>query len=299
MIELTSKKDIEKISFELLKSSKSLDVFPTPVDKIIAYSNLLVKNDIDISKIHRGYLSRTSDALRRAISKVRGLLDRQEKTIYLDLSQTFNRQNFVKLHECGHDALPWQRHFHDVLEDDDDSLDISYHEEFEVEANYFATITLFQHDRFLEELQKVNLSIEAAMHLGKYFGASVQASLRRFVECSKNRCGLIVLENISPAGAKPECSLRNAFFSQKFLDTFGIIDLPVTMGYKWPFVKDYYHNRRFKKDGKVTLKTKNGDVEFNYEFFNNYYKGLVFIYPVGEKKSSKTKIIITDSTIKL
>ncbi|MCB9064112.1 MAG: ImmA/IrrE family metallo-endopeptidase [Chitinophagales bacterium] len=293
MIELTSKDDIERISFDLLKSSKSLDVFPTPVDKIISYSNLLVKSDIDIATIHQGYISRASDALKRALSKVRGLLDRQEKTIYLDLSQGFNRQNFVKLHECGHDVLPWQRGFHDILDDDDHSLDIEYHEEFEVEANYFATVTLFQHDRFIDELQKLNLSIASAMQLGKYFGASIQASLRRFVECSKNRCSLIVLENISPTGTKPECGLRNAFFSDTFLSTFGIIELPVRLGYTWPFVRDYYHNRRFVKDGKITLKTRNGDVEFNYEFFNNTYKGLVFIYPVGERKSSKTKIILT------
>jgi hypothetical protein len=298
MVEFHSKKDIEKISYEILRGSKSFDVFPTPIDQIIAYTELIVSKDIDVSKIHSDYFSRANDALRRALSKVRGVLDRKERTIYLDLSQGKPRIGFVKLHEVGHDVLPWQNKIHDILDDDDDSLNPETQEEFEAEASFFASATLFQHDRFFTELDKLGLGIDSSIQLAKIFGASVHATLRRYVECSKNRCALIVLENISQNGSQVNCSLRDKFQSEKFSKTFGDLSIPLKLGYTWSFVQDYYHKRKFKKDGSITLLTKNGNVDFTYHFFNNSYNAFVFLFPSGEKKSSRTKIIITDNRLK-
>jgi len=259
----------------------------------------VVRNDIDVSKIHNDYFSKASDALRRALTKVRGVLDRKERTIYLDLSQGKPKQGFVKLHEVGHDVLPWQKNVHDILDDDDDSLHTDTHEEFEAEANYFASATLFQHDRFVTELNKLSWGIESLMQLAKIFGASVHATLRRYVECSKNRCALIVLENITPKGIQPKCFLRDKFQSDKFTKTFGDINIPLELGYTWAFVQDYYHRRKFKKDGSITLSTNNGEADFVYHFFNNGCNAFVFLFPIGEKKSSRTKIIITDKSFQL
>lgn len=297
MVELHTKKDIEKISCEILRGSKSFDVFPTPIDQIISYTELIVSKEVDVSKIHSDYFSKATDALRRALSKVRGVLDRKERTIYLDLSQKKPKLGFVKLHEVGHDVLPWQNKVHDILDDDDDSLNPETHDDFEAEASYFASATLFQNDRFLSELDKLSLEIESPMHLAKLFGASVHASLRRYVEYSKNKCALVVLENISKNGSLAKCSLRDKFQSDTFSNTFGDIYFPIELGYIWPFVQDYYHNRRFKKDGSITLLTKNGNIEFTYHFFNNSYNAFVFLFPAGEKKSSRTKIIITDKRV--
>jgi hypothetical protein len=69
MADLPSKKDIDKISLEILKGSKSLDVFPTSVDKIVAYSELIVRNDIDVSKIHEGYFAKVEYRIRHAFGK--------------------------------------------------------------------------------------------------------------------------------------------------------------------------------------------------------------------------------------
>ncbi len=48
MLEDHVKKDIEKISLDLLKHSKAFDVFPTPVDQILHYANLRVNRDTDL-----------------------------------------------------------------------------------------------------------------------------------------------------------------------------------------------------------------------------------------------------------
>ena len=58
MCAIQSIKDIEKISLEILKDSKSLDVFPTPIDRIVSYVDLKVSSNIDISQIHEGYKSK-------------------------------------------------------------------------------------------------------------------------------------------------------------------------------------------------------------------------------------------------
>jgi Zn-dependent peptidase ImmA (M78 family) len=296
MVEQHTKKDIEKISYDILKSSKSFDVFPTPIEKIISYTELIVNKEIDVSTIHSAYFSKATDALRRALSKVRGVLDRRERTIYLDLSQKKPKLGFVQLHEVGHDVLPWQNKVHDILDDDDDSLSLETHEDFEAEASFFASATLFQHDRFLTELDKLSLEIESPMQLAKIFGASVHASLRRYVEYSKNKCALIVLENISKNGDIAKCNLRDKFQSEKFSKTFGDLFFPIDLGYTWPFVQDYYHKRKVRKDGSLTMLTQNGMVDFRYHFFNNGYNAFVFMFPKGETKSSRTKIIITDTS---
>jgi Zn-dependent peptidase ImmA (M78 family) len=292
MVEITSKKDIEKISFDLLKHSKALDKFPTQVNHIINYAELVINKDVDLSKIDESFISKTSKGLKNLMSNVRGFLDRREKIIYLDLAQGPTRRNFVALHEAGHNLLPWQ---HDIMEfmDYDATLDPETDEEFEAEANYFASITLFQHDRFDSEISKLPLSLESVTHLSKQFGASVHATFRRYVARSKKRCALLVLQNISPKGNMPLCEFRDYFSSESFENDFGIIEWLQQFGYTWPFVQDYYHKRRFKVDGEICLETKGGSVEFAYHFFNNTYNAFVFIFPKGEKIKSRTKFIVS------
>ena len=77
-----SKKDIDNISNDILKSSKALDVFPTPVDKIIQHSELYIAGGIDLRSLEKKYKSsHFSEALKSGLSKIRGFLDRREKVI--------------------------------------------------------------------------------------------------------------------------------------------------------------------------------------------------------------------------
>ena len=292
MNELVSKTDIDRLSMEVLRRSKSLDVFPTPVDRIVEFSDLVVRTDIDLSKIHNSYRERANIFLKSAVEKVRGLFDVKKRVIYLDLSQSDNRKNFVKLHETAHGILPWQKKVHEIIGDNDLTLSADQNEELEAEANYFASLTLFQHDRFDMELSKLGLGIDAAIHLSKHFGASIHAALRRYVDCSKNRCALLILNKPDKSSGSPECQLRNLIASKKFQQEFGDIIVPATLDISWTFVRDYAFGRKFKKDGRLTVTTRQGEVEFSYEFFNNYYNAFVFIHPIGEVKKTRTTFII-------
>jgi len=294
-MDLLASKDIDSISFDILKASKSFDTYPTPIDKIVNYSELIINNQISLKSIHRGYLSKVPDVLLKAVSKLRGVFDRSIKTIYLDQNLLDSKKKFVTLHEVGHGVIPWQTKSFEVIEDDDDSLSHHVIEEFEREANYFASATLFQHDRFNHQIAKLNLGIDSAMHLSQLFGASIHATLRRFVEHSSKRCALIVLEGKTMAGLNPKCLKRYASFSEKFKKTFGLLELPNEFGISWDFAKHYFTQRKGIVDGEMTISTKNGLTDFKYHFFNNTYNSFIFFFPSGESQNSRTKIILRES----
>lgn len=297
MIDDYTKKEIEKISYNILKQSKSLDVFPTQVDKILQYSNFALDNSIDLTNIHQSFFEnlkeKSQKTLLSAISKIRGIFDRNEKTIYIDsnLDKFVGKKNFVKLHEIGHGVLTWQNEFM-LTFDNDETLIEEYDEQFEAEANYFASITLFQHDRFIEDAEKSNLGIGTVMQLRTKYGASVHSTFRNYVLKSKNKCALLVLNpNVNLNGKINQLSKRNLFYSESFLKEIGELNLPDEFGFKWSFVQDFKFNKKFNDKGLITLNTQEGEeLKAGYHFFNNTYNSFVFIFPKGEKNKAKTKI---------
>lgn len=299
MIEEFTKKEIDKISYELLKGSKSFDVFPTPVSQIMDYSDFVLNSKIDLLNIEHGFFENLKEksvkTLQATLSKIKGVFDRREKTIYIDASLESNigKKNFVQLHEIGHGVLDWQNETTLCL-DNDETLSPEMEEQFEEEANYFASLTLFQQDRFTYEAEKLKLGLSSVMALKLKFGASVHSTFRNYVLESKNRCALLVLTPIvSNKGNKAICTTRNLFYSQSFKNEIGKLNLPVDFGFKWEFIRDYKFNRKFSEKGQINLQTITGEsLNCGYHFFNNSYNSFVFIFPKGEKNKARTKIIL-------
>jgi Zn-dependent peptidase ImmA (M78 family) len=280
--------DIEKIGRILLKESKAFGVFPTPVDKIIECAELKLAQNIDLSKVDEGFFSKKLDALQTALRKVRGLLDRRQKTIYLDLSQAVRRQRFVKLHEVGHEVCPWQNAY-PTHPDDDRNLDPDIKELYEREASFFASFVLFQGERFDEEAKKLPLSLGSAMALAKKFESSNQAAIRRYVEYSKKRCAVLVLNPLVAGQAE----VRNFFFSKSFRSQFGLLTWPPVCTEEFSFMKDLRY-RKFHQDGKYeTTDAALNPLALQYHFFNSSHNSFFFFIPSGEENISKTKIIIS------
>ena len=296
MVDSYTRSDIENISMDILKQSKAIDIFPTPVDQIVHFSDLVFEGRIDLIHVEDSFLSKLSDNFASFWKQVRGFLDRSEKTIYVDPSQLPSRQNFVKLHEVGHHILPWQRETMQYI-DNEDTLSYQTKIDFEAEANYFSSLTLFRHDRFISEMDKLELSLKAGMALSKKFGGSVHAALRRMVEQSPKRCALLVLEKFTDVPKNlPQCGKRDLFQSDAFTADFGELVLPDQFGYTWAFAKDYIFKKKFREDGTINLPTPGGMLDFNYHFFDNNYNAFVFLFPNGEINKSKTKIIMSRST---
>ncbi|MEE1899564.1 ImmA/IrrE family metallo-endopeptidase [Flavobacterium rakeshii] len=297
MIDDFTKKEIDKISYELLKGSKSFDVFPTPVDQIMNYSNFVIDNNIDLINIEHSFFETLKEksfkTLQSGLSKIKGIFDRREKTIYIDVSLESNigKKNFVQLHEIGHGVLNWQNETTLFL-DNDETLSPELEEQFEEEANYFASLTLFQQDRFEAEVEKLKLGLSSVIALRQKFGASVHSTFRNYVLSSKNRCALLILTPIKDSkGNSALCTTRNLFYSNPFKNDIGELDLPVDFGFKWSFIRDYKFKKRFSETGEISLNTVYGEtLDCSYHFFNNTYNSFVFIFPKGEKNKARTKI---------
>jgi Zn-dependent peptidase ImmA (M78 family) len=287
---LDSASDIEDVAFDILKGSKALGVFPTPIDQIVQYAELKVSKK-DLTVIPKNYLGKASEALKRALRKARGALDRRKKTIYLDLNLIPARNKFTKLHETGHHVLPWQKNMYEYIQDDKYSLDPDTEEGFEAEASFFASSALFQLDRFEEKLKDLSLSMKSAMALANDFGSSKHAAIRRYVEKSNKRCALIVLKDLNKQTRSAK--LRNYFQSPKFSSNFGNLEWPELMGVEMPFILDYSFNRRFHENGQmIYYDENNGFMDFQYHFFYNGYNVFVLLMPVGEKNKSRVKIVL-------
>lgn len=285
---MNSKKEVDDLVFDILKKSRSLGVFPTPVDQIVKYCEL-VQNS---GRIHipANYIAKNIDAFRRMLGKIRGMLDREERSIYIDPNMPNVRQNFIKLHEVGHDTIPWQREI--VYHDNEYTLSSGVKEEFEIEANYFASACLFQLDRFEDEMNKLPLEIGSAMSLAKLFGGSVHASLRRYTELSKKRCALIVLQK-SNDKINSVLETKEYFQSKSFTKNFGMLSWSKEVEINQAIILDYCSKRRLHKDGLISIATMNGLDEFNYHYFDNNYNVFVLLIPKGERIATRATIHLT------
>ena len=282
--------EIDKIARNVLIGSKAWGKFPTPVDQIVSYTELRIAKGVDLSKVDPGFFATNLHAFQRAVSKILGAIQVRERTIYLDLSQKLERQNFIKLHETGHDALPWQHDLYVHL-DDEHTLDPDTDDLFERQASQFASATLFQLDRFEDEAAKLPLTIKAPLALAKIFGGSRHAALRRYVEKSSKRCALLVLHPATRNG-NYGAVVRNYFQSPSFTLEFGLLDWPLRCGMEFQFVKDARFGAKLHEKGHIQLVTGSGaSVALDYHYFNNTYCIFILLLPPGERIRSRTVIV--------
>jgi Zn-dependent peptidase ImmA (M78 family) len=174
--------EIRKQADRVLRSASAYDRFPTPVADIIAAANLRIETKVSLDAGFMGKMyKKVSGTIKRAVEKVVGLFDSRDQMIYLDLTVKDSKQRFVSLHETGHGFLPWQKDTYALMEDGASELDPYTQEEFERQANPFASEVLFQAGKFEEEARSLSFTIRTPIELAKRYGASNYAAIRRFV----------------------------------------------------------------------------------------------------------------------
>lgn len=162
---------------------------PTPIDDLVVCTGLSLSTHISLDARNAEHFAGILNVahLRSALRKAMGILNRRTGEIYTNAAMTAAKNNFVILHEVGHQALPWQRglamHY-----DDDATLASETHSIFEREANLFAADTLFQLKRFATDAADLPLGLPAVLQLAARYRASIHASLRRYVESNSRPC---------------------------------------------------------------------------------------------------------------
>jgi hypothetical protein len=210
-----------------LEAAGALGRFPTPVADVLDAAKLFVAEEaLDegfLAKFRRG-TTRARALLKSAISKVLGVFDAKARLVYVDKTVLRVKQTFLKFHETAHALLPWQRDVYAVIEDCEKTLAPEVSDQFDREANAFASEVLFQLDGFTQEASDRSFGIRVPLELSKRYGASVYASVRRYVSKHHLMCTVLVLE--PPVFAKGDgfrAKLRRVVSSPAFEERFGTV----------------------------------------------------------------------------
>ncbi|HWR35404.1 MAG TPA: ImmA/IrrE family metallo-endopeptidase [Clostridia bacterium] len=125
---------------------------------------------------------------------LRAALHLDEKVVATQSGMGEQRTRFSIFHEIAHCVLP--DHFENLFIDTDQTLSWWTKARMEREANQFAADLLFQGKLFTEQALSLPTSLRTVLELAPSFGASYEASLRRFTELHVEPCALIVFQRV-------------------------------------------------------------------------------------------------------
>ena len=213
---------------QALKSAQAFGVLPTPVDKVMEAAKVFVAEE-DLSD--EGFLKMMAKAaggtLKRALDKILGVMHVAARLVYLDKAVHVAKLPFLKLHETAHAVLPWQKDIYAVTEDCEKTLAPEIADEFEKEANVFATEVIFQLDAFTEEAADHKVGILVPVKMSKTYGSSIYSAVRRYVVTHHKACLVLVLEPpVVHVDLGFTCNLRRVVASESFVKQFGELYWP-------------------------------------------------------------------------
>lgn len=281
--------DVRREAERLLRDGDVARRLPTPVEDLVAATGLVRGSD-EIFAEH--VLARAPrelrDAVRRLSGKVRAMLDRHEREIYVSPDITLiGRRNFQTLHEVGHERLPWQQRL--AYADDDARLSWSTHIRFEREANEFASEVLFQSGFFTEVAGQYAIGMASVVELGEMFGASYHATFRRYASTHAAAvCGVVI--ECSPCSKTPLSYRRHeAFASETWKDRFpDPASWPTVLTQTvFPFLSAAPQARLLPTaaEAEWTLSDRAGEaVPLRVELFSNTYRTLVLIWVLRRER---------------
>jgi len=268
-----------------LHAADAIGCYPTPIAEVMERAKVVV---VEEDVLDENFLARirkkAGKSLKQALSKILGVLDIKARLVYIDKTVLAVRQTFLKLHETAHAVLPWQRDIYSVVEDCEKTIAPEISDSFDKEANAFASEVLFQLDDFTNLAADKPFSIKTPLSLSKKYGASVYATVRRYVSTNHRNCAVVVINPpVLVPGDGFKAALRRVVTSPSFDHTFGILNWPEEftpddeIGAMIPV-----GGRKMSKPRNITLLDRNGTVhECIAESFTQGYQVFVLIHAVS------------------
>lgn len=208
-----------------LARAEAIGRFPTPVADIIRAAGLREEAEAILDESYLSRLRHKAKAagalLKSALKKVIGVIDIGARIIAVDQTIKVVRQTFVRLHETAHGLLTWQRQMYAVVEEDESTISPEIADLFDREANAFASEVLFQRTGFTLEAQQEAFGLKVPLKLGRKYGASAYAAIRRYVSENSRTCVVLVLDPPEPVeGDGFRCNLRRVVTSVQYAQRF-------------------------------------------------------------------------------
>lgn len=180
----------EEIVETLLVESGTATRFPTDEHKLLSFLGLKqlsfdFKEELDFPEIDP-----------RSRKDLRAVLSRKERIVAVDSDLKENRSRFSVLHEVGHFILP-EHHDRLFFPDYDETLSWWTRVRLEREANQIAADLLFQGRRFTDESIDHPIAFRTILDLAPRFGASYEATARRYAERHILPCAVLIYDKIS------------------------------------------------------------------------------------------------------
>ncbi len=287
--------NVKRHARKLLNQADAFDQFPTPVDRLVTTAKLIVNQEVSLSQDEsllsrfRGNIGKIARPQIHGIKKLLGLLHVPSGEIWLDQSQHNNKKTFVKLHETGHGFLPHQKKMFEYMEDGMLELDPEIEDQFEREANNFASETLFQLDKYEKMAADYEISIKAPIDLSRKFGASVYSSMRRYIQTHFAPLTLAIYNPPNPSQGSSHFSLRRGpMYSPFFIKRFGVARFPATCS-EADYLGSILAKAKLQTYHSCTVKDVNGDVhECAVHVFSNSFEKFIMIIPIRKSVSRQS-----------
>ena len=184
----------------LLRRADALGEIPTPLDRVMDVSKLVLAGEIELEpEMKRRLRDRFGDLVDRALDMILGSIRFDSRGIYLQPDMYWLRRRFVQAHEIGHEMLPWHRELYAFL-DDKTRIRSDVNDRYERQANQSAIEILAQGDALRREADDSPITFDLVDHLGNRYEISTQAAARRVVEDSRQDVALAVAYRGSATG---------------------------------------------------------------------------------------------------
>lgn len=134
--------------------------------------------------------------------RLRAALSLRDRTIVTHSGLDTKRCRFSILHEVGHFILP--EHRDRLFLDTDETLSWWAKVRLEKEANAMAADLIFQGDRFTRESLDYPVSCSTVTDLAPKYGASIESTMRRYVERHDLPCAVIVYRRVFPGAEESD-----------------------------------------------------------------------------------------------
>lgn len=204
------RRQIMGLSESALQAAGVIDVLPTPLEQVAKVAGIA-------EVVNIGDLPDELAAARpRGFRQILGAYLYRAETAFVDLSQPVGRQRFIFGHETGHKIIPW--HAQAFHLDDEKRIFLDANEELEEEANFAASLLMFQGARFHARALDYETSLQAPISLAGQFGASFHASIRFYAEHHPEPVALIVAGRLprSDRTVPILLSVESTAFSERF-----------------------------------------------------------------------------------